>query len=170
MKKCCFTGHRPKIFPWHNNEADNRCIKLKARLKAEIINAISLGYTYFITGGALGVDTWAAEIILDEKKTNRNIVLELALPFESHNKIVDSQNDAKRLDSIRDKADFITVVANNESILESFRKRDRYMVDQSDKLIAVYDDGSGIKSGTYRTLEYAKAKGLLIAQINWMDC
>ena len=29
---CCFSGHRPARLPWGRNEADPRCLALKARL------------------------------------------------------------------------------------------------------------------------------------------
>ncbi len=29
---CCFSGHRPPRLPWGSNEADPRCLALKARM------------------------------------------------------------------------------------------------------------------------------------------
>ena len=46
--------------------------------------------------------------------------------------------------------------------------RDRYMVDHSSRLIAVYDERSRIHSGTWRALCYAREKKLDIRQIRWM--
>lgn len=168
MKRCCFTGHRPKRFPWGDNESDSRCIVLKALLKDEIRRAISLGCFSFISGGALGVDIWAAEIVLEEKESNPIVTLELAIPFREHNRAI-SLNDVARLERIHTQADLLTIVTHGVSHIQAFQLRDRYMVDKSDMLIAVYDDRSDIKGGTYRTLEYAKSKGLVIVQINWMD-
>lgn len=47
--------------------------------------------------------------------------------------------------------------------------RDRYMVDHSSRLIAVYDEHSQIHSGTWRALCYAREKRLCIRQIRWME-
>ena len=69
-KRCAFSGHRPFYFPWKENESDPACIHLKAALEAEINKAVADGFFYFIVGGADGVDTWAAEIVLEKKKTN----------------------------------------------------------------------------------------------------
>ena len=69
-KRCAFSGHRPFYFPWKENESDPACIRLKAALEAEIDKAVADGFFYFIVGGADGVDTWAAEIVLEKKKTN----------------------------------------------------------------------------------------------------
>ena len=68
MKTCAFTGHRPQHLPFGMNENDERCIKLKEELKEQIINLIEAeNVTHFITGMALGVDLYAAEIVLDLK-------------------------------------------------------------------------------------------------------
>ena len=80
-KRCAFSGHRPFYFPWKENESDPACIHLKAALEAEINKAVADGFFYFIVGGADGVDTWAAEIVLEKKKTNPEINLELAKPL-----------------------------------------------------------------------------------------
>ena len=56
-KKGAFTGHRPQSLPFGFNEADDRCIALKQKLREEIINQIeNNGVTHFITGMAIGVD------------------------------------------------------------------------------------------------------------------
>ena len=56
-KKCAFTGHRPQSLPFGFNEADERCITLKQKLRDEIIRQIEEnGVTHFITGMAIGVD------------------------------------------------------------------------------------------------------------------
>ena len=68
MKTCAFTGHRPQHLPFGMNENDERCVKLKEELKEQIINLIEAeNVTHFITGMALGVDLYAAEIVLDLK-------------------------------------------------------------------------------------------------------
>lgn len=65
---CCFTGHRPQSLPWKFNEQDERCLKMKERLRNEIIKAIKNGYKTFISGMALGFDMICAEIVLELKK------------------------------------------------------------------------------------------------------
>lgn len=81
----CFTGHRPEKLPWGYNEADMRCFVLKAELSKMILQAYGCGYTHFIAGGALGADMYAAEAVLELKRTHTDITLELALPFPTFN-------------------------------------------------------------------------------------
>ena len=57
---CAFTGHRPHKFPWRYNEADERCVALKAALTKQIMTLVDAGVTDFYCGGADGVDCWAA--------------------------------------------------------------------------------------------------------------
>ena len=84
MKTCAFTGHRPQHLPFGMNENDERCVRLKEILKEEIINLIEAeNVTHFITGMALGVDLYAAEIVLDLKARYPSITLESAIPCET---------------------------------------------------------------------------------------
>lgn len=74
VKKCAFTGHRPQSLPFGFNESDERCIALKQTLRAEIIRLIEQeGVTHFISGMALGVDIYAAEIVLGLKSNYEGI-------------------------------------------------------------------------------------------------
>ena len=67
-KVCCFTGHRPQSLPFGFNEQDERCIKLKRLLRKDIERQITEeGVTHLISGMAIGVDMYAAEIVLDLK-------------------------------------------------------------------------------------------------------
>ena len=83
-QSCCFTGHRPQSLPFRFNENDERCIDLKRRLKDTIIEMITQnGVTHFISGMAIGIDMYAAEIVLKLKETYPNISLEAAIPCEN---------------------------------------------------------------------------------------
>jgi hypothetical protein len=64
----CFTGHRSQKLPWRFNEEDERCIRMKDKLKDIIEKAIKDGYDRFITGMALGFDMICAEIVLDTRE------------------------------------------------------------------------------------------------------
>ena len=84
MKTCAFTGHRPQNLPFGFNEEDERCIDLKKALREQIINLIeNEGVTHFISGMAIGVDMYAAEIVLGLKASYLGITLESAIPCES---------------------------------------------------------------------------------------
>ena len=56
---CCVTGHR--AIP------DDKVPFVRGQLKAAVIDAITQGYTHFISGFAQGVDLMFAEIIVELK-------------------------------------------------------------------------------------------------------
>ncbi len=80
-KTCAFTGHRPQSLPFGFDESDKRCTSLKSVMRDQIVALIeNEGVTHFITGMALGVDMYAAEIVLDLKSKYPHITLESAIP------------------------------------------------------------------------------------------
>lgn len=82
MKTCCFTGHRPQKLGYGENSI--QCDELKGRLEELIKNLIEKeGVTHFISGVALGVDTYAANIVLNLKAQYPGIILECAIPCET---------------------------------------------------------------------------------------
>lgn len=168
MKTCCFSGHRPERFPWGTDEKNSRCIRLKNLLKKEISRALRDGYTHFIVGGALGVDTWAAEILCALKADMpKEVVFEIALPFAGYNRPADTR-ERLRQEKIYAAADKITVVCERRSV-QAYHARNRYMVDHSGRLIAVFEEDSGIRGGTFQTLRYARMKGIEVRQIGWIS-
>lgn len=80
MKKytVCFSGHRelPK----------NKLISISDMLEKEIEYLIKSGYCCFESGGALGFDLFAAEIVLKLKKKYPHINLILILPCKEQTK------------------------------------------------------------------------------------
>lgn len=152
MKSCAFTGHRPQKLPFGFNEADERCTALKDILRKQIIHLIEEEkVTHFISGMALGVDMYAAEIVLELKKTYPGITLESAMPCETQ---ANKWNAA-----MRERYYEIAAQCDKETMLQTkytpdcMEKRNRYMVDHADYIIAVWD---GKPSGTGNTVKYAQ--------------
>lgn len=154
----CFTGHRPKSFKFNYNEEDKECVFIKKQLERIIDRAIELGYNLFICGMALGVDTWAAEIIIEKKKSNPNIKLECAIPCEKQFNNWPYKAQERYFDIIN-KADIKTMVSNETYKPELMIKRDQYMVDKSSLVIGVWNKKV---SGTGHTIKYASDKGKLV--------
>ena len=151
MKTCAFTGHRPQHLPFGMNENDERCVKLKEELKEQIINLIEAeDVTHFITGMALGVDLYAAEIVLDLKARYPSITLESAIPCETQ-AVKWSMAQRERYYDIAAQCDKETMLQSHYSP-DCMDKRNRYMVDHADFIIAVWD---GRSSGTGKTVQYA---------------
>lgn len=160
-KTCCFTGHRPLKLPFGSDETDERCVKLKNTLYAKARELIeNEGVTKFISGLALGVDTFAAEAVLLLKEEFPEIILEAAIPCEDQPAFWKT-SDRTRYYKIAERCDISTVLQKKYTN-GCMQKRNRYMVDNSDIVIAVWDGSSG---GTELTVRYAEKTGKKILPI-----
>ena len=151
MKTCCFTGHRPKKLNFNN------IFILKQKLKNSIIVAINCGYENFISGMALGCDMLAADIVLELQKIYP-IKLECAIPCVNQTEFW-KEEDIKNYKRILRKANKITYTSNAKYYNGCMQKRNKYMVDNSSRIIAVFN---GTPGGTMQTLKYAESKNLEI--------
>ena len=135
-KTCAFTGHRPQSLPFGFDESDKRCTSLKSVMRDQIVALIeNEGVTHFITGMALGVDMYAAEIVLDLKSKYPHITLESAIPCETQ-AIKWSVASRERYYNIAAKCDKETML-QREYTSDCMDKRNRYMVDHADYILAV---------------------------------
>ena len=146
----CFSGHRPEKLP----EREGREI-LKSMLHLETENAIKDGARVFYTGMARGVDLYAAEMILDYRHRFPDIRLICACPFPEHYSSF-SAAEIYRVRCILNAANE-TVTVSARYVPSVFARRNAYMVDHSERLIAVLLHSH---SGTAQTVRYAKQKGI----------
>lgn len=152
---CAFTGHRPKSFPWGYNESAPGCILLKEVLAAQIFALAEQGVTDFLSGMAQGVDLWCAQIVLDLRKTTSALKLHAILPCEGQErKWTASAQEHYR--SILAQANAVIYVGQEYS-RNGMLERNRYLVDHSSILLAVYN--GSYRSGTGMTVRYAQKLG-----------
>ena len=162
MESCAFSGHRPKNFPWKYNETAQDCILLKEILMKQVEKLIERGVIDFYTGLAQGVDTWAAQAVLALREENPMLRLHCVLPCRDQ--AVNWETAAQELHQhIQDQADTVTYLS------ETYREgcmleRNRYMVDHTSILLAVYN--GGWRSGTAMTVHYAQKLGREIIRID----
>lgn len=158
----CFTGHRLQKLPFGFNEEDPRCIKMKRMLCRKIEDLIvNHGATHFISGMAIGVDMICGEIVLELKNEHPHITLECAIPCQSQPDRL-SKGMKDRYYSILNQSDCNTVLQERYTS-DCMRKRNEYMVEKSEIVIAVWD---GSSSGTGYTVNVAKEKGKKIYVLN----
>ena len=163
---CAFTGHRPHKFPWKDNEADPRCIALKETLAEQIATLAGAGVTEYFTGGADGVDCWAAEIVLSLREKNPALKLRCVLPHEGQS---DRWSDSarERYHSILKRADSVDYVSR-QYYDGCMIDRNHRLVESAGLLLAVFN---GVRrSGTGATVNYARKMGkeiIVIDPITW---
>ena len=152
---CCFTGHRPEKLPWKWDEEDPRCLDLKERLRSEVERAYEDGFRHFICGMARGADFYFAETVLALGQERPGVTLEAAIPCEEQAARW-RESDRERYFALVEQCDLETMVQRHYD-QNCMRRRNRYMVDRSTRLIAVYD---GMLGGTMYTLNYAMNHGV----------
>lgn len=156
-KSVAFTGYRPKKLPFGNDLTHPDAIRLRATLKAEYEQLYKHGYRQFLTGGALGCDMMAAEVILELRQEyggrRSGVFHVLCMPCHDYNANW-SEEEKERLEKIKEKS-FSFYVSDRPYFNGCMQARNRYMVDTSSILLAVYD---GQKGGTQNTVEYAQKK------------
>ncbi len=151
---CCFTGHRPDKLPWGLDESDPRCLAIKRSMTRELEGLYRRGYRHFISGMAMGCDLYFAEAALSLRKRYPEVTVEGAVPCPTQaQKWPERLRRRRRL--ILNDCDLETVVQQHYDRF-CMHRRDRYMVDRSAAVLAVFD---GTPGGTQYTLNYAMDKG-----------
>ena len=119
-----------------------------------------LGSTHFICGMALGCDMYCAEAVIELRKSFDDITLEAAVPYDGQEAKWSEQN-CRRYRSILMQCDTTTLIQDTYTP-GCMMRRNRYMVDNSNVLIACYNGSSG---GTWNTVRYAMEKDIEIIQV-----
>ena len=146
---CSFTGHRAAKLPWGFNEQDPRCVQLKQQIYDAIDAIYDSGVRHYICGMANGCDMYFGEAVLELKKAKKDVTLEAAVPFAGQ---ADHwrEPEKSRWQKIYNGSDYITVVSKTYT-KDCMNKRNRYMVDNCNVLLAAYN---GTKGGTQNTILY----------------
>ena len=139
-KTCCVTGHR-------DIPADETA-HVKVALRREIGKAVNDGFTIFLSGFADGVDQYFAEIILELQNKNPNLKLIAVLPYRKRK---DSLCQKEHTNTLLDACAEVIII-QEEYRPNVYSKRNRYMVEHADRVIAVYDGRE--TGGTAKTIRF----------------
>lgn len=158
MKICCVTGHR--------EIEKNQIEYVKKSLLYEIKSAVSDGYTGFMTGFASGADQYFAEAVIQLKKKYPDLKLIAAIPYR---KRLFNLGKNEFTEHLLEACSDIKVISE-EYFPNVYHIRNNYMVQNSERVIAVYDGRQ--KGGTFSTVRLANSakKELRIIYLNSTDC
>lgn len=155
------TGHRPKYCPCKYKNNHPWLISLKKRLENYLIE-MGFGDTNRIirAGGAIGWDTWLAQVALE-----LDLILHLYLPFKDQGKEWPSDS-RKEYERIKGEASKIIYTSENYHP-QVFFDRDLAMITGADKVVSLLDPKVN-SGGTFYTVGEAKKLGIDIVNF-WED-
>ena len=147
-KTCCVTGHRD--IP--EEQIDN----VKQSLEREVDRAIRdgftsflSGFTSFLSGFAEGTDLLFAEIVAERIAENPALQLRAAIPYRGRLEALKETEQTKKLLDLCTEI-YVAAETCNPGV---YAKRNRCMVERSERVIAVYDGRE--KGGTAGTIRLA---------------
>lgn len=163
-KTICFSGHRTEKLPKNKDEFNF----LVQSVYNEINKAISEGYDTFLFGACYGFDLICAELVLIRKQIIRytdptSIKLIAVVPFEEQAAKWKERDRDKYYNMLSNCDDVITLSEHYKT--SCYHERNRFMVDNSSKLICYYDGSGG---GTGFTVDYAEKQ--LVQIVNICQC
>ena len=148
LHRCCFAGHRPEGILLSEATA-------KDWLLYQIQQAIAANYTTFITGMGMGVDIWAAQIVIGLRAANPSIHLIAVEPYPSF-AAKWSEEWRSAYQEVITKADLVKRISQLYTP-DAINNRLYWIVDHSSRLIAIYN---GTKGYTGSFVDYAQTQGL----------
>lgn len=141
------TGHRPDKLGGYSTESYRKLLAVATDQLSKIMPEKVL------TGMALGWDTAIAEACF-----NLGIPFTACIPFRGQEKLWPQQSQDKYANLVSNAAEVVIVSSGGYSA-SKMNKRNRYMVDNSDKVLALWDGSQG---GTGNCVAYATMKNKTI--------
>ncbi|MBQ9513851.1 MAG: DUF1273 family protein [Clostridia bacterium] len=145
---CCVSGHR----------VVKKDLDIK-KLERVLNKSVDFGYKYFLVGMALGFDTICFQI-LEKIRKEKDIKIVACIPCltQDYKFNFEEKKEYKRM---LDSAD-IKIILSETYNPWCMQKRNRFMVDNSSRLISYLRDAYG---GTFNTVKYAQEQGIDIESI-----
>ena len=154
-KVVCITGHRPNKLGGYGIDVHWKLVGMYTEVFGRIQPA------RVISGMALGADQAAAEAAIGLK-----IPVTAAIPFEGQESKWPTGSQVKYRELLA-KCDTIVTVSPGGYSVDKMQIRNRWMVDNSEAVIALWNGSSG---GTANCVEYARSRGKEILQLwrHWL--
>lgn len=162
MDSCCFTGYRPEKFPFELKFGTPDFNRLENKIYDAVFAENKDGAKVFYCGMACGFDLLCGKAVVDLKRLNPDgdVKLIAAIPFKGQSERY-SDLWKKLYDLVLSECDETVYIKQNYT-QDCFSLRNRYMVDNSARVITYFDGQSG---GTANTLRYAANKDRKIINV-----
>ena len=158
----CFTGHREQHLKMSETKNREQFFALTDKLENAVIDlCLFSGYTDFMSGMALGVDTYAAETVVRLRNYGINVKLICALPCKNQSAFWNDHQKSIYNDLLC-RADDVICLEERYS-KGCMQRRNEYMIRNSSTLIGVWDGSPG---GTASTVKLALKKGIPMIHID----
>lgn len=149
---CSFSGHR-QIYRIHSEALPKKL--------SELIDVLcDCGITRFQSGGAMGFDLLAAELVIEKRERGRDIFLCMLLPCRDQAARWPSAT-RRRYERVLEKADEVMYISDKYNQF-CMHERNRRLVDTADTLLCYLMRDA---SGTAYTKNYAEEVGKKIINI-----
>jgi len=160
QQRLCFSGHRRFGGSYDDNTPTGMWIK--AKLAVLIRKAIAHGYKVFISGGALGLDIWAAEEVLRQRHANGDIRLVMAIPCAGQDARWTPES-RERYRRILEAADCVHYLSKDTYKPGCMDARDRLMIANVGTVLAFLERDN---SGTGRAVKTALSLGKKVVVVD----
>nr|WP_106782305.1 DUF1273 domain-containing protein [Lysinibacillus timonensis] len=113
---------------------------IKKAIENELRTLIDEGLEWVIISGGQGVETWAAEVVMDLKQEFLHLKYSVITPFLDQEK---NWNEAKQEKYIHivSNADFVTSVTKRPYEAPwQFVEKDKFIIQNTDALLLIYDE------------------------------
>lgn len=159
-----FTGHRPDKIAGYNSSPRSVELSLRRALADEILRLAAEGATTFVSGMAPGVDLWAADEVLrlrQEGRIESGVRLRLAVPHPHFSRSFGAEW-RPLYDAIVERADDVVYLSPGY-YRGCYNRRNDYLVDVADVVVAYYE---GEEGGTRYTLRRAEKQGRCVVNLH----
>lgn len=113
---------------------------IKKALENRLVDLLDDGLEWVIISGQLGVELWAAEVVIDLKNTYSHLKLAVITPFKEQEKNWNEANKAK-FETIITKADYtVSLTSIPYEAPWQFIEKDKFLMRNSDGMLIVYDE------------------------------
>ena len=170
VKTIYVTGYRAHELGIFNDKHPGIAV-IKKALYDQLYQLCDAGLEWVVISGQLGVESWAAETVLELKKEFPNVKYSVITPFLEQEKNWNEQKQTQYIQIINN-ADFVTSVTKRPYEAPwQFIEKDKFIINNTDGILLVYDeDNEGSPKYILKLVEkYMEQNDYELIRINAYD-